>query len=102
MTESQLVVVVDDEADLAGAITEYLERCGFRARTAGNGAEFFALVERRQPDLVILDINMPGENGRSILHRLRPGFSGPVIIMTSIDDAADRIVLIESGATIMW
>jgi len=41
---------------------------------------------------------MPGENGRSILHRLRPKFAGPVIIMTSTDDAADRIVLIESGA----
>ncbi|MCP5905012.1 response regulator, partial [Klebsiella pneumoniae] len=65
------IVVVDDEADLRDPVADYLRADGFTVSTAGSGSELDALMRERPVDLVILDVNMPGEDGFSIARRLR-------------------------------
>jgi two-component system, LytTR family, response regulator len=92
------IIVVDDELDLREAVVEYLLGEGFEARGAASGVELDALLGKAPAAVVILDVNMPGEDGFSIARRLRA--SGPVgiIMLTSRDDVIDRVVGLEIGA----
>jgi len=92
------VVVVDDEPDLCVMIAEYLGRYGFAVRTAGNGTELDVLLADAMPEMVILDVNMPGENGFSIARRIRAGSDVPILMLTAADDVVDRVVGLELGA----
>lgn len=83
-------------------LQENLSVFGFAVRTFKNGALFFDELSRNQPDLVILDIMLPGENGQSICKRLRaPGSSQefiPLIFLSALGDLTDRVVGLELGA----
>jgi len=94
------VVVVDDEEDLRDPVVEYLCAEGLDALGAANGAELDAIMADRRPALIVLDINMPGEDGFSIARRLRAGGSpGPgVVMLTAKRDLVDRVVGLELGA----
>ena len=92
------ILVVDDDADLRSLITDFLRANGMRVESAANGVEMDARLAAERPDLVVLDLMMPGEDGLSILRRLRkPG--GPAVIMLSaMGEDTDRIIGLEVGA----
>jgi DNA-binding response OmpR family regulator len=92
------IVVVDDEDDLRDAVVEYLAREGLRAVGAGSGAELDMLMAREATQLVVLDINMPGEDGFSIARRLRADSPVGIVMLTSRDALTDRIAGLEIGA----
>jgi two-component system phosphate regulon response regulator OmpR len=92
------IVVVDDEPDLREMVAEYLERHGFEVRTARDGDELAALLERKAADLIILDINMPGENGLILARRLREHSDVCLMMLTAAGETVDRVVGLEIGA----
>ena len=93
-----LILVVDDDADLRTLITDFLRANGLRVESADGGAEMDARIAAERPDLIVLDLMMPGEDGLSILRRVRkPG--GPAVIMLSaMGGDTDRIIGLEVGA----
>ena len=76
------ILVVDDEADLCQMFESYFEIIGFETSSAGNAADAYALMEQGQYDVIITDISMPGEDGISLLGRVRHSMPDiPVILM---------------------
>jgi Response regulators consisting of a CheY-like receiver domain and a winged-helix DNA-binding domain len=92
------IVVVDDEPEIREMIQEYLLRQGFAVSAASGGAELRALMQERAVDLVILDINMPGEDGLSIARYLRERGNVGIVMLTANGHTVDRIVGLEVGA----
>lgn len=92
------LLLVDDEASLRQPLAEYLIRQGFAVREAEDAARARALLRQETPDLVLLDIMMPGEDGLSLCRHLVETKSLPVIFLTARGEATDRIVGLEIGA----
>ncbi len=92
------ILVVEDEADLAQVMVDYLLREGYGARAVGDGLAAMAELESSSPDLVLLDVMLPGMDGLAILRRLRQTSAVPVILVTARVDEIDRLVGLESGA----
>lgn len=90
--------MVDDEPGLRTMIAEYLGRHGFAVRTAADATELDACMADAIPDLLILDVNMPGEDGFSIARRVRASSDVPILMLTAADDIVDRVVGLELGA----
>ena len=93
------VLLVDDEPELRALLAEYFGRNGFTVMQAEHAAAARALVAERVPDVAVLDINMPGENGLSLARALRE--SHPrlgLVMLTTAGEAIDRIVGLEVGA----
>jgi two-component system phosphate regulon response regulator OmpR len=92
-------LVVDDEPELRGLLSEYFSRHGFSVRAAQDAGQARELVLQQRPELAVLDINMPGENGLSLARWLRETQPGVAIVMlTTAGEAIDRIVGLELGA----
>lgn len=98
MSESAHILVCDDETDVREMLSEYLAKRGFRITTAGNAAELRAAITAESPDLILLDINMPGEDGLSVLRSLSADDAPAVVMLTAAGDVVDRIVGLEMGA----
>src|SRR3954467_9486309 len=95
---SARVLVVDDEEMVREVLARYLSREGYEVESAGNGVRALELAAARPPDLVLLDLMLPGLDGRGA-GRQRQGAAGPaVIIITARDEEADRVVGLELGA----
>jgi DNA-binding response OmpR family regulator len=94
----ETVLVVDDEPTLREVVVRYLERAGYRALEAGDGGEAEALLRTQPPDLVILDLMLPGTDGLELCRRIRADSALPVIMLTARGEEADRIVGLELGA----
>jgi DNA-binding response OmpR family regulator len=94
----ETVLVVDDEPTLREVVVRYLERAGYRALEAGDGDEAEALLRNQPPDLVILDLMLPGTDGLELCRRIRADSALPVIMLTARGEEADRIVGLELGA----
>ena len=97
------LLLVDDEAGLREPLASYLERQGFAVAEAASAAEArahlaSATLEGNQPDLVLLDIMMPGEDGLSLCRHLNETGGIPTIFLTAKGEAADRIIGLELGA----
>ena len=92
------IVVVDDEEMVRDTVQEYLLRNGYAVSQVDGGAALRALMAERAVDLVILDVNMPGEDGISIARDLRQRGSLGIIMLTANSDSIDRIVGLEVGA----
>jgi two-component system OmpR family response regulator len=92
------VLLVDDEASLRQPLADYLARQGFAVRQAEDAARARAALAEETPDLVLLDIMMPGEDGLSLCRHLREAKDLPVILLTARGEATDRIVGLEIGA----
>lgn len=92
------ILVCDDEIDVREMLSEYLERRGFQVTGAANAQEMRDAIAAVAPDAVLLDINMPGEDGLSALRRLRADGDIPVIMLTATADVVDRILGLEMGA----
>jgi phosphate regulon transcriptional regulator PhoB len=95
------VLVVEDEPDIRDLIVHHLEREGFRCRTASDGPLALKEVRARPPDLVLLDLMLPGLSGLEVCRRLRaePASAAvPIIILTAKADEVDRVLGLELGA----
>lgn len=92
------IIVVDDEEHICEMVADYLNGQGFSARAASGGAALDMMLADFAPDLVLLDVNMPHEDGLSVARRLRAAGNIPVIMVTAADDVVDRIVGLEVGA----
>jgi two-component system alkaline phosphatase synthesis response regulator PhoP len=96
--ERQRVLIVEDEPNIASFARMYLEAAGFGVTHAARGDEGLRLAEADPPDLVILDLMLPGMDGYEITKRLRRGGTTPIIMLTARDDAVDKVVGLELGA----
>jgi two-component system OmpR family response regulator len=92
------IIVVDDETDLCETVAEYLSRHHYDVRTASCGASLDACLGRGPADLVLLDINMSGEDGLSIAQRLRASSEIPIIMLTAVHGIDDRVGALQVGA----
>jgi class 3 adenylate cyclase len=95
---SSKVLLVDDDEKLRKLVTEYLEGYGFHVNTLPDGLLVRRTIHQESPDLVILDIMLPGKDGLDVLKEIRAESSVPVIMLTARGEDADRIVGLELGA----
>ena len=97
--KAETVLVVDDEALIRTMLVKYLTKQGYEVRAAGNGVEALALVEQELPNLVILDMYMPGMNGVEVLRALRARqYRGAVIALTASQDEKLLLDMLELGS----
>jgi two-component system, OmpR family, response regulator len=94
----QHIVVVDDEAAARDMVGDYLRMHGFTVSLCDGGASLWAEIARSRPDLIVLDLNMPEEDGLSIIRDLKHKGSIPVIMLTATASPIDRVVGLELGA----
>jgi two-component system response regulator ResD len=92
------ILVVDDEPIVREVVVKYLEREGHTTLEAGDGDDARALLERSEPDLVVLDVMLPGTDGLELCRWIRSRSELPVILLTARGEEADRIVGLELGA----
>jgi two-component system OmpR family response regulator len=98
MDHTTLILVVDDDLDLRKLIGDFLAGHGYRVEVAENAAQMRLAVEKQRPDLVILDVMMPGEDGLSAARRLITENGPPVIMLSALGSDTDRIIGLEVGA----
>ena len=92
------VLVVDDDVTVRDVVRRYLERAGHEVVLAGDGESALAMVEDRRPDLVVLDLMLPGISGIEVCARIRRGSALPVLMLTALGEEDDRILGLEVGA----
>ncbi|MFB9887820.1 response regulator [Balneatrix alpica] len=95
---SKRVLIVDDDEDIRQLLSDYLSRHGFQCMTAADGEAFELVFQDFTPDLVILDVMMPGDDGFTLCRRLRQHSQIPVVMLTASADDTDRILGLELGA----
>ena len=95
---AQTILVVDDEARIVKLVRDYLERAGFDVLAARDGETALQLVRLEQPDLIVLDLMLPGVDGLDVCRGLRQESSVPIIMLTARVEEADRVVGLELGA----
>jgi two-component system alkaline phosphatase synthesis response regulator PhoP len=94
----QTILVVDDEARIVKLVRDYLERAGFDVVAAYDGETALVMTRRERPDLIVLDLMLPGVDGLDVCRRLRRESGVPIIMLTARVEEADRIVGLELGA----
>src|SRR5687768_9027903 len=98
------LLLVDDEPTITDVLSRYLQRAGYDTRSAADGPEALALAIARFPDLVVLDLMLPGVDGLEVMRRLRvlsestPRRRVPIILLTARGDEADRVIGLRLGA----
>jgi two-component system OmpR family response regulator len=94
------VLIVDDDRGIRELLATYLEKNGMRASLAANGRQMRAILEQGAPDLIVLDLMLPGEDGLTICRDLRAGKwrTVPVLMLTARSEETDRIIGLEMGA----
>ncbi|MEN9864597.1 MAG: hypothetical protein RL748_187 [Pseudomonadota bacterium] len=92
------ILIVDDDREIRSLLAEYLDNNGYAALSAADGSAMWKVLEQKRPDLVVLDVNMPGEDGLSLCRKLRAQSDLPVIMLTARAEPLDRILGLEMGA----
>ena len=92
------VLVVDDELKITRLLRDYLQQAGFRVVTASDGPGALASARTERPDLIVLDLGLPGLDGLDVTRTLRKSSDVPIIMLTARAEEADRIVGLELGA----
>jgi len=92
------VLVVDDDETVRDVVRRYLEVAGFTVDVAGDGAEGLARFGAHEPDLVVLDVMMPGINGLEVCRRLRQVSQVPIVMLTALGEEENRIAGLQLGA----
>lgn len=98
MTRQDHILIVDDDAEIRGLLSEYLQKQGYRATAVADGKGLRAAVGTSHPDVIILDLMLPGEDGLALCRDLRARSDVPIIMLTARGDETDRIVGLELGA----
>ena len=95
---SSLILVVDDEPKIVRLARDYLEKNSFRVVTAADGPSALAMARREKPDLIVLDLLLPGMDGREVCRILRAESAVPIIMLTALSEESDQIAGLEIGA----
>jgi two-component system alkaline phosphatase synthesis response regulator PhoP len=95
---NEMILVIDDEPKIVKQARDYLERGGFRVVTAGDGKTALAVARHDRPDLIVLDLNLPGLDGLDVCRALRRESDVPIIMLTARVEEADRLIGLELGA----
>jgi DNA-binding response OmpR family regulator len=98
MTTMARVLVVDDEPRIVQLVRDYLERAELEVSVARSGPEALMRARQDRPDLIVLDLGLPGLDGLEVTRRLRRDSGVPIIMLTARDDETDKIVGLELGA----
>jgi DNA-binding response OmpR family regulator len=98
MSDKPKILVVDDESVIRGMLDEYLSEQGYEVVTADSGESMHTAIAKQVPDLVLLDLRLPKEDGLSLARYLREHYSLGIIMVTGAGDVVDRIVGLEMGA----
>lgn len=94
-----MIIVVDDDPEIRDVVREYLADEGFDVREAGHGAEMFKRIEEKMPELVLLDLKLPDEDGFTLARTLREHYpSVGIVIISGKEDVVDRVAALEIGA----
>jgi len=94
----QTVLVVEDEPKIVQLARDYLEHAGFDVLVAGDGRSAIQLAGARRPDLIVLDLGLPGVDGLEVLRQVRAARSTPVVVLTARDTELDKLLGLELGA----
>jgi DNA-binding response OmpR family regulator len=95
----QSILVVDDDPTVSDVVRRYLERAGYQVRLAADGHGALASFARDRPDLVVLDLMLPGIDGLEVCRRLRTGSDGvPIVMLTALGEESDRVLGLQLGA----
>ncbi len=92
------ILIVEDDQRLAELTRDYLQSNGLTVSIEADGAQAAARILKEQPDLVILDLMLPGEDGLSICRKVRGGYDGPILMLTARTDDMDQVLGLEMGA----
>jgi two-component system, OmpR family, alkaline phosphatase synthesis response regulator PhoP len=95
---AQTILVVDDEPRIAAIAADYLRHAGYAVTLAADGAQALDTARTLRPDLIVLDLRLPGIDGIEVARRLREGSSVPIIMLTARVEEADRLLGLETGA----
>jgi two-component system OmpR family response regulator/two-component system response regulator RstA len=98
MSSSASILLVEDDPRLSDLVARYLEGNGFKVTATARGDQVIAAVRERTPDLIILDLGLPDQDGLSVCKQLRGFYSNPILILTARDDDIDHILGLELGA----
>ncbi|WP_211317696.1 winged helix-turn-helix domain-containing protein [Edaphovirga cremea] len=98
MAKSTTILLVEDDTRLATLTADFLTRQMFDVTIEGNGIAAIAYIEKHQPDLVLLDIMLPGASGMDVCKAVRPFYSGPIIMLTAMGESLDQVLGLELGA----
>jgi two-component system response regulator BaeR len=96
--KQQHIMIIEDEAPIAEAVKRFLNHDGFHCTILHNGSEAVELVTRYQPDLIILDVMLPGGDGMEICRTLRQTTSVPIVLLTARNSESDRLEGLQAGA----
>src|SRR3954462_11575354 len=92
------ILIVEDESEIAGYLRRGLAFEGYSAEIAANGSSALAAARERPPDLVVLDLMLPGVDGLEVARRLRAASDVPILMLTARDAVPDRVAGLEAGA----
>jgi two-component system alkaline phosphatase synthesis response regulator PhoP len=95
---NETILVIDDEPKIVKQARDYLEKGGFRVFAAGDGTTGLAIARHEWPDLVVLDLNLPGIDGLDVCRALRRESAVPIIMLTARVEETDRLIGLELGA----
>jgi two-component system OmpR family response regulator len=98
MNKTQHIIVVDDEAPAREMVGDYLKLHGFEVTLCDGGPSLRQCITKQVPDLIVLDLNMPEEDGLSIVRAVKQSTDVPIIMLTATASAIDRVVGLELGA----
>jgi len=95
---SETILIVEDEVKLAKVLIDYLNQSDYKTSHLVNGNEVTAWVKKNKPDLILLDLMLPGTNGKEICKEIRAFSKTPIIMVTAMIDEIDRLIGLELGA----
>lgn len=95
---NELILVVDDEAKITKLAQDYLQKGNFQVVTAADGPTAMAVARHERPDLIVLDLNLPGADGLDVCRALRRESDVPIIMLTARAEETDRLIGLELGA----
>ncbi len=98
MDTPSTILIVDDDRDIRQLLADYLETNGYRTLCAADGNAMWKALDETRPELVVLDLNLPGDDGLTLCRKLRATSSLPVIMLTARAEPLDRILGLEMGA----
>jgi len=96
--QKEIILIVDDDPQLQQLLTRYLSEQGYATSAVGDGKAMDAWLDQHNPDLFILDLMLPGEDGLSLARRIRHRASTPIIILSARGEELDKIIGLEVGA----
>ncbi|WP_249297150.1 response regulator [Pseudoalteromonas phenolica] len=97
-TDVYSILLIDDDIELTDLVSQFLTQNGYEVRVINHGNNAINDIETSKPDLIILDLMLPGTDGLTICKAIRPNFAGPIIMLTALIDDIDEVTGLEVGA----